>query len=119
MLQCQYASAPSAPAFAFPRALSPTERYLWDLEEECEEILADAYSKLHADMVPDLSQASVRAVQPSPFDERGRQTNFRESVRQRQARLEFVRRQEFARRLALKGLASPAASQYAVVSYTL
>ncbi|KLO18756.1 hypothetical protein SCHPADRAFT_993410 [Schizopora paradoxa] len=48
------------------------------------------------------------------YDERGRLVDFRESVRQRQERLEFIRRQEFARRLALKGLTDPRMSEYAI-----
>ena len=73
--------------------ITPRERYLWNFEEEVEEILADAYQHLH---------------QPQ-------QQQQRETVQQRQARLEFVRRQEFARRLAIRGLHSQAASEYAVV----
>ena len=53
------------------------------------------------------------------FDERGRQLDFVETVRQRQARLEFLRRQEFARRLAHKGLENAAVSAYAIVSSLL
>jgi len=48
------------------------------------------------------------------YDDRGRLMDFRESVRQRQERLEFLRRQEFARRLALKGLTDSRISEYAI-----
>ncbi len=61
--------------------------------------------------------AHEREMVISPhYDDHGRLINFRESVRQRQERLEFLRRQEFARRLALKGLTDSRISEYAIVS---
>ncbi|THG92790.1 hypothetical protein EW145_g8585, partial [Phellinidium pouzarii] len=50
----------------------------------------------------------------SAADPRCRQPDFRETVRQRQARLEFLRRIDFARRLAHRGLQDAAASAYAI-----
>ncbi|THH04025.1 hypothetical protein EW145_g5822 [Phellinidium pouzarii] len=52
----------------------------------------------------DFGRYSARACQtPSTYDERGRLLVFQESIRQQQARLEFLHRQERVRRAAQEG----------------
>lgn len=83
---------------------------------ERDEILAAAYAERRA-TEPSCSYTPY-GLESSPnaqYDTRGRQLHYHESVRQRQARLEFLRRQEFARRLALRGLVDSSVSSYAIV----
>ncbi|KAH8112057.1 hypothetical protein DFH11DRAFT_535766 [Phellopilus nigrolimitatus] len=89
-----------------PCAAPRRELYLRTLEQEREEILAAAYAAKTRPSSPSspLEQRTHPALDP----------DFRESVRQRQARLEFLRRQDFARRLAHRGLQDAAASAYAI-----
>ena len=114
-------------------ALHQRELYLRALEQEREEILAAAYASKRSSSNPTSSvspfaEAYFRSnydvdaddsdyddddMEPR-FDDRGRQLNFRETVRQRQARLEFLRRQDFARRIAHRGLEDSRASAYAI-----
>ena len=135
---CPNASYSNA-IFPFPGPApvhSPRELYLRTLEQEREEILYEAYnSRKNVAMSSPGASSSKGATYESPidlaaysgidwnttvqYDERGRQLDFKETIRQRQARLEFLRRQEFARRLALKGLRDSKASAYAIVSYLL
>ncbi|KAL5525145.1 hypothetical protein ACEPAF_9014 [Sanghuangporus sanghuang] len=122
--------------FPFPGpapTLHQRELYLRALEQEREEILAAAYSTKRSNSSPSSSvspfaEAYIRPdydvdeddsdsdddEMPPRFDDRGRQLNFRETVRQRQARLEFLRRQDFARRIAHRGLEDSRASAYAI-----
>ncbi|KAL5498293.1 hypothetical protein ACEPAH_2434 [Sanghuangporus vaninii] len=122
--------------FPFPGpapTLHQRELYLRALEQEREEILTAAYSTRRSNSSPtsSVSPFAEAYVRPdydvdeadsdsdddeiSPrFDDRGRQLNFRETVRQRQARLEFLRRQDFARRIAHRGLEDSRASAYAI-----
>lgn len=138
---CTQACPNANPAFSntiysFPGSAtvhSPRELYLRALEQEHEEILYEAYNqRKNLAMSSPGASSSKGETYSSPidlaaysgidwsadahYDERGRQLDFKETVRQRQARLEFLRRQEFARRLALKGLNDSAASAYAIVS---
>ncbi|TDL26888.1 hypothetical protein BD410DRAFT_825350 [Rickenella mellea] len=96
--------------FPFPGpapVVSQRERYFRALEQERDAILGVGTSSSANNSSPlDFGIWSVDNVQPARVDQRGRQTDFEETVRQRQRRLEFLRRQEFARRLALKGLSS-------------
>ncbi|KAL5478827.1 hypothetical protein ACEPAI_2104 [Sanghuangporus weigelae] len=122
--------------FPFPGpapTLHQRELYLRALEQEREEILAAAYSTKRSNSSPSSSVSSFAEAYIRPdydvdeydsdadddemrprFDDRGRQLNFRETVRQRQARLEFLRRQDFARRIAHRGLEDSRASAYAI-----
>lgn len=108
---------------------SPSQRdvYLHSLEQEREEILTEAYSHksrkpsdLYSPGVTDFGYyAKDSSSSQIMFDVRGRQRNFLESVSQRQERLEFIRRQEHARRLAQKARRDPSVSDYAIVSICL
>ncbi|KAL5520447.1 hypothetical protein ACEPAG_9671 [Sanghuangporus baumii] len=122
--------------FPFPGpapTLHQRELYLRALEQEREEILAAAYSTKRSNSSPSASVSPFAEAYGRPdydvdeddsdsdddemrprFDDRGRQLNFRETVRQRQARLEYLRRQDFARRIAHRGLEDSRASAYAI-----
>ncbi|KAH8114140.1 hypothetical protein DFH11DRAFT_1727142 [Phellopilus nigrolimitatus] len=108
-------------------ALLTTQRelYLRALEKEHEEILEEAYANKTPVSSPSASSqrnfdvdygnySALDHMNHSTYDDRGRQHDFRETVRQRQARLEFLRRQEFARRLAQKGREDKTMSEYAI-----
>lgn len=134
-------SSSSSPGAIFPfpgpaPALHQREMYLRALEQEREEILAAAYAskrsnsplaeecpclQTHTNNFDDEDDIESDREEDddghavSKFDDRGRELHFRETVRQRQARLEFLRRQEFARRIAHRGLEDAKASAYAIV----
>lgn len=118
-----------SPVGSSPMSRSPTQRevYLHSLEQEREDILTEAYSHkasspsdLYSPGVSDFGYyAKDSSSNQVMFDERGRQRDFRESVSQRQERLEFIRRQEHARRLAQKARLDPSVSNYAIVSTCL
>lgn len=116
-----YASQSTFYPFSGPApVVSSRERYLRALEHEQQQEFeatpsAGPSTSRRSSGPVDFGAWSVVNVQPSHIDGRGRQTDFKETVRQRQERLEFLRRQEFARRLALKGLTHPAASIYVEV----
>ncbi|KAI5119566.1 hypothetical protein M0805_005630 [Coniferiporia weirii] len=119
---CACAARLTRPSPSPARALSPQELYLRALEREREEILAEAYATktpsipprhyLDVDMDVDMDDTDTEDAPCSCTT--SRRSDFRETVRQRQARLESLRRLEFARRLAHKGLEDAAASEYAI-----
>ncbi|EJD05048.1 uncharacterized protein FOMMEDRAFT_18718 [Fomitiporia mediterranea MF3/22] len=120
---CGYANNAIFPFPGPAPTRSQREMYLRALEQEREEILAAAYADKRSNsptntyvepFVPDFDGEDTEDEDESRFDDRGRQHNFRETVRQRQARLEFLRRQDFARRIAHRGLEDAKASAYAI-----
>lgn len=82
------------------------------LEQERSEYIAEAYATRSEDFL----DSTIHDDDEPQFDQLGRQLRFVESVRQRQSRLEYIRRQEYARRLALKGLNDTDALSYVIVS---